>query len=336
MDLYNRLLVDPIDNKKKFLNYVAKYENFSAYSVVNSVHFDVTKSFLRTVRDVFGLKAENPKQLQTPDLSEQYRRHEAAFKQSATDMPGVVESQVAEFLESPNSRSLLYFGEIDHLISEFRRKYCTQTINTPNRPNARSTEVYGQHLQYISLEDLHTQLTNNLGGPGIKAIEVSPNSPKAVKEKRGGGGGGGGGSRRKETEESGFIGECLVYNLLVNEHGRENVEWVSQYAAKCGVNEKGSDSAHYDIGYIDRDGRKIYVEVKSSTDDKFIFHITKDEVTLGERYKDNYEIYLVSGIRDTGMKVMKLRQFFKYRRGETFTSNAKFVVENDSFVIRFE
>ena len=51
--------------------------------------------------------------------------------------------------------------------------------------------------------------------------------------------------------------------------------------------------------------------------------------------RSDYEIYFVSGLAGSDTRILRMRHFFKYRKGESFSKNPRFSIENDFFVVRF-
>lgn len=91
--------------------------------------------------------------------------------------------------------------------------------------------------------------------------------------------------------------------------------------------------------YIDAAGAVHYVEVKASTGELSMFHLSRKELKFGEsnQNKARYELLLVSFA--TSLEKMRLERIlrpFDYRRGESFMDNTNFGVEEDSFRLRFK
>ena len=142
---------------------------------------------------------------------------------------------------------------------------------------------------------------------------------------------------KKPKEEIGFLGEYLVYkHLLEISDNKSDVKWVSSYAKDCGINIDGKDGLGYDIEYLPK-GAKYprYVEVKV-VDWQDAFHITSNEVKVGERLKKNYEVFLVRNIGNISeIKIERIQGLFDYK-GKSFTDNELFTVVNDNFILKFK
>jgi len=86
--------------------------------------------------------------------------------------------------------------------------------------------------------------------------------------------------REKQQKQKGNKAEQCVYNYLISQYGKENVEWKS----------KEDDNAHYDIRYK-KENNWIYVEVKTFSNSKFF--MSKYEKEFADEKKDDYEIFLI-------------------------------------------
>jgi len=86
--------------------------------------------------------------------------------------------------------------------------------------------------------------------------------------------------QEKYQKQKGNKTEQCVYNYLVSEYGKENVEWVS----------KENDNAHYDIRYK-KENKWFYVEVKTFSNNRFF--MSKYEKDFADEKKESYELFLV-------------------------------------------
>lgn len=89
-----------------------------------------------------------------------------------------------------------------------------------------------------------------------------------------------------KLDKIGMLGEEIIYNMLSEKH---NVVWERKV---------GRLFSRYDMSY-EKDGKTIYVEVKSTTDIKsksMRYFISSGEVDFANKNQDNYQIYFVSGI----------------------------------------
>ena len=86
--------------------------------------------------------------------------------------------------------------------------------------------------------------------------------------------------------------------------------------------------------YTDEDGRKHYVEVKSSTAENVEFVLTKNELEFAEHNASEYEIWYVRIVDKQPTIPYELGNLLSLGEEETFFNNSKFSVENSEFKIR--
>lgn len=101
--------------------------------------------------------------------------------------------------------------------------------------------------------------------------------------------------RNKTSKENGDLGEEKVMELLSKELSDENELYHTS---------EDYPLSPYDIEYI-KDGKKQYVEVKSTQGEKGIFNMSSGELKFMEQYKDYYTLYLVTNVRDEFPKIEK-------------------------------
>ncbi|OPY71255.1 MAG: hypothetical protein A4E63_01603 [Syntrophorhabdus sp. PtaU1.Bin050] len=333
--LYITLSKDTLDVKKTFVTKKLRYEAFGAYTIINSISFDLDGYFKNLLQTSFGVNFEDMNKQAVIDLTDIYNSNRVAFTNLMIKQHNATQGQIGMFLMAEANMSLLYFGEIEALENAFIKKYGERP--TTSAETQKIATFRGKDISYESFEELNAIVGREIPAQDFKIFEVTPAA--TCEEKKREGKHPWGLSRKsakpKATEESGFVGESVVYNLLQSKYGRNAVFWVSENARKAGVNENGSEGFHYDMRYAELSGRNVYVEVKTSTSDDFVFYISPDEVSFGEANKDDYEIYFVYGVSSPDMRILRMRQFFKYKKGESFSKNARFTVENDSFAVRF-
>jgi hypothetical protein len=66
------------------------------------------------------------------------------------------------------------------------------------------------------------------------------------------------------------------------------------YKTHEGYNPEGQDGLGYDIEYFDREGNKIFVEVKGRADSYDTFEISKNEIDKAHQSKQFYKIFFVT------------------------------------------
>lgn len=126
-------------------------------------------------------------------------------------------------------------------------------------------------------------------------------------------------------KQRGKAAEELVYNTLVDKYGVENVKWVSGNSTTPDKNDK----LHYDIEYKNESSEWKFVEVKAMSDNQFI--ISNSEKDKGIAESDKFEMALVKE-----GTIYMVKDIFKFKQGETFENNSKFVAFPKDYVFVFD
>ena len=92
----------------------------------------------------------------------------------------------------------------------------------------------------------------------------------------------------KSRAENGKLGEEFVYKLLLEKLLDENELYHTSLEFP---------QSPYDIEYI-LDGKKRYVEVKSTSGTKEIFNMSSGELKFMEKYKDSYTLFMVTEVKE--------------------------------------
>nr|GEU80799.1 hypothetical protein [Tanacetum cinerariifolium] len=129
---------------------------------------------------------------------------------------------------------------------------------------------------------------------------------------------------KTEFALTGALGEALACEALRRRPGVIRVEIHSENAARLGEL-AGAAGLGYDLLYVDEHGQH-YVEVKSSlVAGHRQFFITQAEAAFGERHADQYELLLVTGLREaSGPRYESLGNPFRYKPGQDFLHNDSF------------
>jgi hypothetical protein len=249
--------------------------------------------------------------------------------------------------ESHSTQSLLFFEDefpqIEVLFKTWLGKNISNKSDSNQTPSKSNRIIFGNEpLFYNDLLDLKSQIDDLLSDEEIKKIgfanvkitkkdiQNGSNNPSGKGKPRGL-------NPKKPKEEIGFLGEYLVYkHLLEISDKKTDVKWVSGYAKECGINLDGKDGLGYDIEYLPKGAKySRYVEVKVvGWEDAF--HITINEIKVGEKLKKNYEVFLVRNIENISeIKIEKIQGLFDYK-GKSFTDNELFTVVNDNFILKFK
>ena len=95
--------------------------------------------------------------------------------------------------------------------------------------------------------------------------------------------------------ENGKLGELFIFKLL-----KENCNNIRDlYHTSLEY-----PQSPYDIEYM-LNGKKYYVEVKSTSGIKKIFNMSSGEIKFMEKYKDNYSLYMVTEVKEAFPKYYK-------------------------------
>ncbi|MDQ0884998.1 hypothetical protein QFZ81_000086 [Paenibacillus sp. V4I9] len=319
--------------KKRYIKLQLDYENMEFSSYENSFDFNVLKIFKLTIKEKFQIDLSEASSI---DLSKIYHENFTQLETLIQKEYYVTTQQIIDFLSNNEFKSLLYFDEVDYLLTEFKKThvgFLRSNFESPEGgPDGRSKPGYNDPFQ-----NLYSKIIRDFAGVPLPIKDISSKKPesdissklkKNVKRSVGR-------SIARSNEEIGFMGEVIAYLALINEYGEDNVEWVSENALRAKNNETGSETFHYDLRYKDKNGVYRFVEVKASTKEEMTFNITKDEVLFGEEHKDLYEVVIINNVNDEEPDILRLQSIFRYKKHESFKENSKFRVENNSFKIKF-
>ena len=333
--LYDRLKVESQDKKEQFGSLLDSYKLYDAFSIPNSVRFNPWLEYSQMLMDEFDIAADALNTTVHYDFKSLFTQNMKSL-QVAVAEKRMQDKWLEEFCSKTENKSLLYFAETDYLLSAYEVVVLgKQASGIDQNIDELSITLNGEKVATSSYEDLfnimtRTTLVDILNVGTNKPILPNATSAKPSKQRIGNVA-----LHNKKTEDIGFIGESYVYLKLIDKYGKENVEWVSEYAKKAKENENGNDGYGYDIRYQDEKGIFRFAEIKSSTDNQFIFHISKQEVLFGEKNCDTYEIIFVANALEMSRSAFRVPRVFKYKRGESFTNNTRFLVENSAFTVRF-
>ena len=92
----------------------------------------------------------------------------------------------------------------------------------------------------------------------------------------------------KTKSENGKLGEEFIFNLLKEKLASDSELYHTSL---------DFPQSPYDIEYMEN-GKKRYVEVKSTAGTKIIFNMSSGEFKFMEKYKDSYKLYVVTEVRE--------------------------------------
>ena len=302
---YDRLKDKELSEKKLLVDNFLAFEETKIITQ-NSVEFDCNREIISQLRIQENIKGIN--------LLSKYNREKNKLKERIENL-----SYFDEFLQMTENMSLLYYGEIDELIRLYNlyvEKMNADSIeNSVNLPQQRLSVVDTPDTQPIT-----TKKTANSksGKTGNKKTGFSISKS------------------RNDQERTGFLGERLVYNMLLEDASLQKVRWVSENAKKANVNPEGSAGKGYDIEYIDPDGKRKYIEVKTSStsaSEGIRFFYSDNEYRFASEHTTDYYVYYVSDVTSIEPKVLILDNVFI---GDDF-NNEKYNIEVSSqYVIMAE
>ncbi|MCQ2588281.1 MAG: DUF3883 domain-containing protein [Treponema sp.] len=102
------------------------------------------------------------------------------------------------------------------------------------------------------------------------------------------------GKEKKQRNQKilGNKGEYLIYNLLCDKYGEDNVYPKSEAFVDLGILKPGqANSKDYDLSYIDENNNEFFVEVK--TGDSNSFYISPGELQFAQTNPTKYKLFIV-------------------------------------------
>ena len=326
--LFNHLKEQLLNEKEKFLDMQSVFETFKQFNVENTITIDVEKLFIDTIKKEF--QVDLSKEYENINLQEIFKKNRDEL---ANQIKSLNKSLLNEIIENNNNlRSLIYFGEYESIINEYRflveKAEDKKEISFNNKTIKTQKDDFEELYNLITNQDPITKIERiNTSKPELTIDNDKKGKPKGSSRNR---------FTASDKETLGFIGEIIVLESLKKRFGTDNVIWASGYAKKANINPKGDDNKHYDLKYKNKYGKWNFVEVKTTASDKLEFKISNLEVNFGIENKSNYEIMIVTNALDEkkNRRIKKLSNPFKFAKDESFTNNSKFLVKNDNFMIK--
>ncbi len=233
--------------------------------------------------------------------------------------------EIHEFLNQNKIHNYLYF-DINIVKEEYDKWQSNLGVKTgkSGTPKTKSTFVDNSE---ISDELIGSNIDSNNNGRGNNG-------------ENGGGGGtaGSGKSDDQDKQDQGDAAEEFVithlknkdFNEINNYFGLEKdskdiykIDWVSG-AAERKAHKDGNDKLGYDI-VLSYNGKKLYIEVKSSTKKACIFDISGNELTFAKAHTDNYLLIFVGNMKGK-QNITVLPKDFIYRQDFIFISEKMKVI----------
>ena len=271
---YNRLLSRDLQEQ---ISLVANFLLFDSIDirVENDVNFNVDQAIIDQL--------EIDENVEMIDLVALYNRNYAAWKSKQVDL-----RYIDEFMNKPDNMSLVYYAKFDELTKRYVA-YCSEFAKEESDSNgATSPKAEPRMVEAFKPTTKPVVITRRK----VKSRTTTGFTNKTTK---------------KEQEKIGFIGEQLVYAYLLENQSNKKVEWVSENAKKAEINPEGGAGYGYDIEFVDSEGKRKYVEVKSSAGgvtSGVRFYMSDYEYKFGSEHPEDYMIYYVADAKSSHPQIL--------------------------------
>ncbi|HZY82978.1 MAG TPA: DUF3883 domain-containing protein [Cyclobacteriaceae bacterium] len=325
--VYNFLKKKSISDQQELPRYMDRYDAITFRIPENALDLDILFFFVNSLKEFFPDIHDVDQIIKikaTIDLKNYFVRNLSAFKKAIGNVSHS-DPDVDLFFSDYKRRSLMYFGHVEALVADFRAwlelKQTKTRISLPSSENPNET------------------LNGEIPDVIISSADME-RKPSNVLQRKGAGRRFDGSANDELKSKIGMISERLVFELLSKKY--RSVKWVSKNASKVdynhlGFNPEGDDSLGYDLFYIDENQFKFYVEVKGRADNSNSFEITRRELDFGSANAEFYKVILVNyALDDRNRRFRNLGCLFKYKDGEDFFNNTKFLANYRTFEIQFK
>jgi len=260
--LFNKAVKDG-SMQDNFLDTVRKFENFEIDKYENSIYFDV-EAF---VRKYFGHWIHD----ELPDSELLDANTEYSNNYERLNPNRLFEDEIAN---RSKVQQMIYFNKF----KEFETWLDAQKAAEQSHTN-KSADPYSKYKDVIPQKE---ELV--FRSPGMK----DPSKPRSngayipsFAERR-----------NRSQKEFGNKGELVIYNLLCEQFGEENVFPKSEAFVEVGILKPGqASSGQYDLSYKDESGTEFFVEVKTGDGKSFI--ISPGELEFAKQTPDRFKLFLV-------------------------------------------
>lgn len=264
--------------KNKFIDKIRKFETFVIKEIPNSVSFDVREK----IKEEFG-DWECLEVLLNAD--DEYSANYGKLNPENKFGDDISTSTIVQ--------TMIYFnrtGDFNEWLKSKEREL-SQSEQKKNDIYAKLRSVTPEETKIGYREGtLFTESKNGKKGQGSVT-----NKGKDKKE--------------RNQKIAGNKGELLVYNLLCQNYGKENVFPRSEAYVDLDILKPGQAiSGDYDISYKDSAGNEFYVEVK--TGDSQSFFVSPDEMKFAKANGERYELIYVFNLENDVPNYHKLPKKF--------------------------
>lgn len=325
-------------SKKQSKNFIEKCEQiskFNSFKVSNSINFELRKAHkLAISKNHTDINYEAIEATAKIDLETIYNKNIKALESDLRTISNFNDAIFNDNKYETEFRNAVYFNEVENIKRDLIQKFNSLSkedeglkINIANASVAFSNNNVNDLFDFIE-----EQVKNN----DFKMEHYDPTKvPESAKNGNGNSSSGqsfNGKSKKHKNEDIGFIGEKFAFELLKKEF--DSVEWVSEYAIKAGF-PNGKDGLGYDFE-CKKGEETRFVEVKSSVTKNYSFNISTNEVKIGHSKEKSFDILLITNLLSEEINFKYLKNIFDYSNNESFLENTKFLVENDSYKIKFK
>lgn len=281
---YRRLEKATLDEKITLVDNFLQFDS-KVIRTDNSVNYDVDNEIIKQL--------EIDSNASYLDLIELYKTNMILWKNKQSNT-----KYIEEFISYPENMSLLYYSLYD-ILTEKYEAYCKEFIDD----------------EEINEEELYKTVETNSNSHELVLVCADAKPGEKTTKKAG--------SRKttgfikKEPKKSliriGLDGEQLVYDYLSADNTKQLVRWVSENAKKTGVNPEGGAGFGYDIEYVDSEGHRKYVEVKTSQnsiESGLKFYMSDYEFEFARKHAEDYAIYYVGNVKGSNPQLIVLSDVF--------------------------
>jgi hypothetical protein len=332
--LHSQLSNQASDEQCLYQDHLDNYKRYFQFSIpLHTLELSVESFFVSSLTKEFSFlnitKGDLKKDFNSFNSISIYSENLKLFK-NILKGEEFTNEHIDSFLADNKRRSLLYFNETDSLAKSFKEWLAdSKKRNKPTNDESDLQDFLGEFSDQTEtdIEEITTH-----------EVDVSTSNGTVS------GGGNGkrfdGAANEQFKKRLGLVAEMVVYEKLKTIY--DSVTWVSKYASKVfktheGYNPEGQDGLGYDIEYIDREGNKIFVEVKGRADSYDTFEISKNEIDKAYQAKQNYRILFVTQtLNNSQRRIRDLGNLFMLEAGQDFFSNRKFKAIYRNFEIRFK
>jgi hypothetical protein len=274
-----------------FLSTVRSFENFEIEKYENSIYLDI-ETF---VIDSFG--TWNNDELQGNELLDSNIEYSKNYELLNPDR--LFEDGISN---NSNAQQMIYFNKAEEFETWLDAQKDAQQSNT-----SKSADIYSKYKGVIpQKEEPVFRDPGSIKGPS-KPRSNGVYTPGSTER------------RNKNQKVFGNKGELVIYNLLCEQFGEENVFPRSEAFVEVGILKPGQESSgQYDLSYMDELGTEFFVEVKTGDGQSFI--ISPGELDFAKQTADQFKLFLVYEIDSGTPKYIELPTKFwedkKFRKTE--------------------